>query len=193
MLLYLIRVAMVVFAWTLLVVTIRWWHVVSILIYLVPISCAAAPDTCRNGGTCTDNPLGAYSCTCAPGFEGQNCEGKKKRMILKINNDWCWCCFNFNSYNFAEVFWISLRFLLPTSCTMVIIRLHLYNLIGMGLIWCCLKTQKLNQRWTNEQTFYKEHRYTHKRIVRQNGTQQPFEWLTLWSRNLEKKNYICHV
>ena len=33
--------------------------------------CGTAP--CQNGGTCTDM-VNSYSCSCATGFEGDNCE-----------------------------------------------------------------------------------------------------------------------
>ncbi|XP_071839367.1 IgGFc-binding protein-like isoform X2 [Apostichopus japonicus] len=31
-------------------------------------------DPCQNGATCTDGSFGNYTCECAPGFEGKNCE-----------------------------------------------------------------------------------------------------------------------
>ena len=34
--------------------------------------CKQSP--CKNGGTCTNKP-GGYSCVCAAGFEGDNCDG----------------------------------------------------------------------------------------------------------------------
>ena len=34
--------------------------------------CKQSP--CKNGGTCTNKP-GGYSCVCAAGFEGENCDG----------------------------------------------------------------------------------------------------------------------
>ena len=35
--------------------------------------CANAP--CQNGGECTDG-INEYTCTCAAGYRGVNCEGK---------------------------------------------------------------------------------------------------------------------
>ena len=32
-----------------------------------------APNPCQNGGTCTDG-ANSYTCTCAAGFTGANCE-----------------------------------------------------------------------------------------------------------------------
>ena len=31
------------------------------------------PNPCQNGGLCADN-VGSYTCTCADGYEGDNCE-----------------------------------------------------------------------------------------------------------------------
>ena len=39
--------------------------------------CASSP--CQNGGTCSDG-VNKYTCTCADGFNGDNCE--KKGMIF---------------------------------------------------------------------------------------------------------------
>lgn len=32
------------------------------------------PDPCKNGGTCTETDDG-FTCTCAPNFFGERCEG----------------------------------------------------------------------------------------------------------------------
>ena len=34
------------------------------------------PNLCQNGGACTDG-VNAYTCTCAVGFIGSNCENGK--------------------------------------------------------------------------------------------------------------------
>ena len=39
--------------------------------YLDTDDCAGV--TCQNGGTCNDG-VNAYTCTCASGYEGTNCE-----------------------------------------------------------------------------------------------------------------------
>ncbi|XP_031570151.1 delta-like protein D isoform X2 [Actinia tenebrosa] len=36
------------------------------------------PDTCKNGGTCTEESMGRHLCTCAVGFRGENCEAVSK-------------------------------------------------------------------------------------------------------------------
>ena len=41
------------------------------LIFLDIDECASHP--CQNGGTCVD-VINAYTCNCAPGYEGDNCE-----------------------------------------------------------------------------------------------------------------------
>ena len=34
------------------------------------------PNPCQNGGHCTDG-VNSYTCTCAAGFDGTNCETSK--------------------------------------------------------------------------------------------------------------------
>ena len=49
--------------------------------YLGVDACASSP--CKNGATCT-NMEGAYSCFCADGYTGQNCEtGTSVAYIVK--------------------------------------------------------------------------------------------------------------
>ena len=46
---------------------INYWHC-----FLIDVDeCASSP--CQNGGTCVD-VVNAYTCNCAPGFTGDNCE-----------------------------------------------------------------------------------------------------------------------
>lgn len=33
------------------------------------------PETCKNGGTCTEIAIGRHLCTCLVGFVGDDCEG----------------------------------------------------------------------------------------------------------------------
>ena len=49
-------------------------------IYLLNLKnkCQALPcvliSPCKNGATCTNDNLGGYSCTCATGYTGTNCQ-----------------------------------------------------------------------------------------------------------------------
>ena len=36
---------------------------------------------CRNGATCTNDNLGGYSCTCASGYTGINCQYGKLQVF----------------------------------------------------------------------------------------------------------------
>uniref|UniRef100_A0A1I8FHK3 EGF-like domain-containing protein n=1 Tax=Macrostomum lignano TaxID=282301 RepID=A0A1I8FHK3_9PLAT len=39
--------------------------------------CSTEPSKCQNGGTCSSKDSSPwYSCSCAPGFTGQNCENE---------------------------------------------------------------------------------------------------------------------
>ena len=49
-----------------------------IILYVEHIKCFAEsiecyPNPCQNGGTCNDH-VNSYTCTCAPGFIGTDCE-----------------------------------------------------------------------------------------------------------------------
>ena len=36
--------------------------------------CVLNLEQCQNGGTCNNDNLGSYTCTCPSGYKGQNCE-----------------------------------------------------------------------------------------------------------------------
>ena len=57
----------------------------SSLLFTIDIN-ECSPKPCENGGACTDN-VGGYTCTCAAGYEGVNCETGElfhyvKQMVL---------------------------------------------------------------------------------------------------------------
>ena len=39
-------------------------------------------EPCENDGVCTDGTDGSFTCTCAEGWEGDNCQIKTPRMML---------------------------------------------------------------------------------------------------------------
>ena len=41
------------------------------------LPCVINPTQCQNGGTCDNDFLGGYTCTCANGFTGFDCETGK--------------------------------------------------------------------------------------------------------------------
>ena len=43
------------------------------LIFLKALPCILS-SPCLNGATCTNNNLGGYTCTCATGYTGVNCQ-----------------------------------------------------------------------------------------------------------------------
>ena len=54
--------------------------IIIILIHVLDINeCDSNP--CQNGATCTDH-VNSYNCTCAPGYEGANCESGTKQISL---------------------------------------------------------------------------------------------------------------
>ncbi|KAH3830088.1 hypothetical protein DPMN_103325 [Dreissena polymorpha] len=47
-------------------------------------------DRCKNGATCA-NFLGGYNCTCAPGWQGTNCDdGEFYCAVLKFEQHFFW-------------------------------------------------------------------------------------------------------
>ena len=52
-------------------------------IFLVDINeCLSSP--CQNNGTC-NNLSNKYTCTCAPGYEGTNCQTGMEQFICQVN------------------------------------------------------------------------------------------------------------
>jgi len=69
--------------------------------------CESTP--CQNGGSCTDG-FASYTCACAAGYTGQNCEININDCLPNpcqnggictdgVNNYTCQCMFRFNGYN----------------------------------------------------------------------------------------------
>ena len=53
-----------------------------------------SPNPCQNGGTCTENVAG-FTCECAVGYDGDNCERSKFT---------CKCIISFNELKDIELF-----------------------------------------------------------------------------------------
>ncbi len=47
------------------------------------LPCILTPP-CQNGATCTNNNLGSYTCKCASGFTGANCQFGLK-LVISLN------------------------------------------------------------------------------------------------------------
>lgn len=50
---------------------------------IVPDPCLSTP--CKNGGTCTNKGYNTFECECAPGFEGDTCEGGNRALSVDFN------------------------------------------------------------------------------------------------------------
>ena len=44
-------------------------------------SCVVLTNPCHNGGTCVDTGTGNYTCTCATGYSGSNCDVCMLKLI----------------------------------------------------------------------------------------------------------------
>ena len=67
-------------------VYLRWRAFIIKLLLMVPSfrhtdECASSP--CQNGGTCNDG-VREYSCTCADGYKGTNCETGRPMLSLSL-------------------------------------------------------------------------------------------------------------
>ncbi len=50
---------------------------------VLDINDCISPDTCKNGGSCTDG-VNSYTCACVAGYSGTNCEtGKSMDKVKK--------------------------------------------------------------------------------------------------------------
>ena len=58
------------------------WSLVSFLLF---VACDSNP--CLNGGTCIDETNGKYSCACAKGWKGDQCESKEYWLQLRLNEE----------------------------------------------------------------------------------------------------------
>ena len=45
-------------------------------------ACATSFPTCQNGGTCLGGANTAFTCSCAAGYGGANCQGELPRVVL---------------------------------------------------------------------------------------------------------------
>ena len=59
---------------------------------------ACSPDPCQNGGTCTDNGDTTYTCTCAAGYTGTNCETDIDECVAAPCQNGGTCVDGVNSY-----------------------------------------------------------------------------------------------
>ncbi len=49
--------------------------------------CELNPSQCQNGATCTDDKQGGYSCACAKGYAGINCDtGSSSEIPILFQN-----------------------------------------------------------------------------------------------------------
>ena len=58
--------------------TLVWDPVTKVCNY--PPSKPCDNEPCKNGGVCTDGADGSFTCTCAEGWKGDNCQIKIPRM-----------------------------------------------------------------------------------------------------------------
>ena len=60
------------------------WDNVYIHVYGHSVSDNCSPNPCRNGGACNDG-VDSYTCNCAAGFDGTNCENNIGQWSLVIS------------------------------------------------------------------------------------------------------------
>ncbi len=57
---------------------------------LEELPCDLNADQCENGGTCANDNMGSYTCSCLKGYTGENCQtGKYLLFAVVVSNGWC--------------------------------------------------------------------------------------------------------
>ena len=108
---------------------------------MVPELDECESNPCENGGTCVDK-FNNYTCTCAPGYTGRNCEvGMYSRVRL--------VCFNLLAKflgNYSVGFLKSLSTVLKVSFTCGIINIldGLFRMYILGLVYFLKDLYKLH-------------------------------------------------
>ena len=89
-----------------------------LILYLDIDDCASSP--CQNGGSCTDQ-VNSYTCNCADGYDGTNCERGNDATLFQI-------CYRYQ--NIPKRLWMYIYLQISISTT----GLVLYGVCFVGFI-----------------------------------------------------------